>query len=677
MLRSALAALLALTLAAPAVLAQADTLLVSPEAPLAPADTLRQPGLPADTLAAEPGLVADTMRQPGPAPRRPIIALRGPRRGAGLTGVPPRQPVHTTPALLAPVPGAFVYDLAVTGAPAGVALGLTPPHRLALTLDGRPADDLFTGRPALERLPADILAPLHADPLRRGAPAGLAADSRAFGADVPITELRYRAGPDGHQLVSATHAQTRRPAFVQRLGGDAARMTSVFHISGHGADGESPNAGVNGFQLIARTGVALPGLAAGITQRHLRRTERTWGGVDPQAPNYFVRTAPVVDPLAQRTVVQNDLSLDIQIPLLTEAPLAASAYWTVASLRHDGGIPTSARGDRVGIVLEQPLTLGAHRVRLAADAHLGRIWWSTALPDDALAPELHLTATDSVAFAGVHVVLQGGFHAAGGESFPSGRLEAARSFGALHVAAAAFASGARLAPAERFGWGELTPSEAVGAERSLGASFAIATRLGPATAALTAEVRRDTDPRLLVMDTATDARFISASGALERALLTARLAFREDEPRGPYGHVWAAAQRVVSDDGSSLLRREAEALPEAWGHARIGWRFAALFDGETDLDLFARGRAWSAFRSRVPHRPTGLMALPAPDAPTVGASGALDLVAQAALGRGRATVFVSYENALAGVAYPGTFVVPVYPLATPALRIGIFWVLAN
>ena len=100
-----------------------------------------------------------------------------------------------------------------------------------------------------------------------------------------------------------------------------------------------------------------------------------------------------------------------------------------------------------------------------------------------------------------------------------------------------------------------------------------------------------------------------------------------------------------------------------------------LFDGALDLDFAVRGRGWAEFRGRRFHAPTALFALPPVEARRVEPSGTLGAIAEAGLGGGRATVFVTYENALAGRAYTGTYVVPVYPLPGPFLRFGVFWLL--
>jgi hypothetical protein len=646
--------------------------------PLAPADTLIAPAtdtlpVPADTLDVGPERAA-----PARTPERPVLRMPGPGPRPALNGTPARQPVFEPAALLAPVPGAFHYDLAVVGAAHGVALGLTAPHRLALTLDGRPAGDVFTGRAALELLPENLLAPLSSDPGRYGAPDGLAADFRAFAASVPITELRYRAGPDGHQFVTATHAQTRRPGFVRSLGGDNARMTVLFHVGGQGGGHQYANTRVSGWQLVGRVGLSLPGMAVEVTERNVRRTAGTWGGVDPLAPDPYVATAPSVDPIGEREVITNDLSLRVARRLLPGAqPLVASAYWIAATHRFTAVDTVQAAGDLYGVLLDQGLLLGAHRLRARFDIRTGRLRSGDALPADAMRPELHAYLTDSTSVAGFEVALRGGWHASGDEAFPSAGLHVRRAAGPVVVDAGVFAGGAPLAAAERVGFGQTLIAEPPAGERVLGARAGLEAVAGPIRGRLAGEVRRQRDPRLLLLEEDGTARSVTASGAMERALATAELELRGDAARGLYARLWGATQVLLNVEDSPLHRREAAALPETWGYGRLGFRAMRMFDGALDLDVFARGRAWTAYGSRVPHGPTGLLALPPATSPAVPASGALDLVLEATLGEGRAVVFVAYQNALADVAYPGTFVVPLYPLARPAARLGVFWVLPN
>src|SRR5690606_11843345 len=130
-----------------------------------------------DSLAAEP-VAADSLDLESPAEPRGAVAFAGPDPGRVVTPTPTRRPVFNAAALLGAVPGAFRYDLGVPGAPDGLSFGGLAPERASLTLDGVPAMDLFSGRPAWELLPLDALAPLRVAP-RYGAPVGVDASLRA------------------------------------------------------------------------------------------------------------------------------------------------------------------------------------------------------------------------------------------------------------------------------------------------------------------------------------------------------------------------------------------------------------------------------------------------------------------------------------------------------------------
>jgi hypothetical protein len=665
--RRAALLVLAVCLATPMAAAQIDTLRIDQEPPV-----LR------DTVEVAPDTVGVVPERP--VDRRPVLAPQGPPPGAGLTGVPVRQPVFDIAALLDPVPGIWRYNLGAFGGPDGVALGLTPPNRVTLSLDGRPAEDLFTGRAALERLPGDLLAPLSEAPILYGSPGGLRGHLRAYAAAVPVTEMRYRAGPGGQQFIGVTHAQTRRPEIVRRLGGDLARASALVHVSGERAAGEYMNAGLSGLHVVVRLGLALPGLALEITERHVRRAEGAWGGVHPSVPAIFDRAAPVRDPQGEREFIHNDLAVRALAHLLPQAPpLSLQAYWQAATHRYTGGDHPAARGHRYGFVVEQRVAAGEHRLSATGDLRMGRHVEGTAFPAgaDPFPPEVHLSIRDSVSLEPFDIVLMAGAHASRDFAFPSGRVEVGMAEGAFSTSAAVFAGGADLSPVERLGFGAELQAGPVATERSAGGDFRAAITIGPATLDVSAEVQRRIRPRLLVIESDTVATMLSLDGSLTGVLGTAGLSFRAHAERGLYGRGWVAAHRILDAGESELHAREAAAMPELFGFGRVGYRARALFGGSLDLDLFVRTRVWSTFQSRTPHPATALLALPVQDDRAVPGRGVVDLVLDAGLGQGRARVFVAYQNALAGVAYPGVFLVPTYPLPEPALRVGVFWLLAN
>ncbi|MEM1041142.1 MAG: hypothetical protein AAGI91_00790 [Bacteroidota bacterium] len=670
---------LSLFLALPAAQAQladslalpADSLLADPLA--VPVDTL---DVPADSLAA------DSLAARRPA--LPVVSFSSDAAGRVVSGIPTRRPVFGAAHLLAEAPGAFLHDLGVPAAAGGVSFGGLGPRRTALTLGGVPVSNLLSGRPAFELLPLDVLAPLRLGP-DGTEPVGVAADLRAFAAAVPVTELRYRTGPDGIQFISATHAQTRRPDFARALGGDRARLQALFHVSGRTADGEFAGVGVSGWQVIGRVGLALPAFSVEVTERHGRDRAGASDGVAPTGvfETVFDRANPL-NPNAERETIRNDLAATLRLPVLP-APLTATAFWTAETFRYFGSnVPTGAdtvgaRADRVGLRLVQPLRIGVHRLRAVAEGWVTRTRRGTAFPGADRARTLHLAVHDSLALAGFDLGLEAGFTSAAAASFPVVGVRADQALGPVQAFVSARLAGATPSRVEREGFGGLAqPLGPARTERSLTLAAGFDAELGPFDLGLSGTLVQQTDPRvLLVEDGDLAAAFTTVDGAFRRATGTVRLAWRDRASRGLYLRLRANAHALLNAADSPVHERAAEAVPPVWGEARLGARALNLFDGNLDIDIAARGRGWSAFRGRSFHAPTALYALRPLNARPVDASGTLDLVTEAAIGSGRATVFIAYENLLASRAYAGAYVVPVYPLPNPRLRFGVFWLLPN
>src|SRR5690606_33285230 len=86
-----------------------------------------------------------------------LVAPEAAEPGRPVTPVPALTPALDPADLLGSVPGAFVYHLGAPGWPHGLSLNGRAPEAHALTLDGRPYDDLFTGRPREDLLPLEVL----------------------------------------------------------------------------------------------------------------------------------------------------------------------------------------------------------------------------------------------------------------------------------------------------------------------------------------------------------------------------------------------------------------------------------------------------------------------------------------------------------------------------------------
>ncbi|HEX7069601.1 MAG TPA: putative porin, partial [Rhodothermales bacterium] len=126
----------------------------------------------------------------------------------------------------------------------------------------------------------------------------------------------------------------------------------------------------------------------------------------------------------------------------------------------------------------------------------------------------------------------------------------------------------------------------------------------------------------------------------------------------------------ITGDGPIASRLEGS-LPKLFGSARGGMRYR-MFRGDLDLHLYVQVRAWSAFRSRTLHTPTGLLILPEEGADELDPSSTIGVYVEA--GVREATIFIAWENLAAGTPLmEGNMTVPVYPLPEQALRFGVFW----
>jgi hypothetical protein len=163
-------------------------------------------------------------------------------------------------------------------------------------------------------------------------------------------------------------------------------------------------------------------------------------------------------------------------------------------------------------------------------------------------------------------------------------------------------------------------------------------------------------------------RFVDGTARWEGAAL--ELGLRRDARRGFYLTLSPTLYRYAgpaSTDG----RRLAASLPEVYIRGRAGMRYL-LFKGDLDMDLYVQGRAWSPFRSRTLHPPTGLLVLPLADSREVEASAAVDVVLEA--GVRTATLFLAFDNFLSGTnVIVGNLLIPDYPLPQQRVRFGVYW----
>ena len=651
-----------------------------------PADSIGRPS-PDSLGAAADSLAADTARTSADLLASPAGPPVGFARfdGGAVVGdsLPATRPALDVTELLADVPGAFVYRFGSPGWPDGWSPYGLSPRRVALVLDGRPFADLVTGRPRYDLLPLAfterprVLAERYGDPLAVGA------DVRPYDDPQPLTELRYLAGGT-IQSVDALHVQQRRRALFGRPG----VLGLLGAYSGRGADGAYPGAG-NEFgtalrrmrRILGRLRYEQGAWSVELSNLYNARTVGAFGGVEPRGAFVTVYNpfdATLRNGAARRRTVRNDLALTARarlLPRLAE-PLTASAYWTSQLLRYrDGAGTLETQTNRYGFAAKQPLALGAHGLTFRLEGWRDRLEATNALFARRLyGAALHATARDTFRLARTSVALEGGVHREAGRTFLAGSLRLDRALGPLRLFARGASAGQPVAAVERYGYGDVVrPIERVPGGRTAWGEAGTSVRVGPLDLALSAFAHR-TSGALDLYAVAAEADTVEALVSAvphRRAGAIADVGLRRRAQRGFYLTAQATLSRFLNPDASPLHARAAVGLPEAYGQARFGARYAP-FRGDLDFDLYLLARFWSPMRSRTLHPSTGLLVLPTPDVRPVEASGTLDVYFETRVRD--ASIFLVYENALSGTPLlPGNLIVPVYPLPAQRFRFGVYW----
>ena len=591
-------------------------------------------------------------------------------------GRPARRPALDAVGLLAEVPGSFVFDFSTPGWPDGWSpLGLNS-QRVSLHLDAWPFDDPVTGRPRYDLLPLAFLEPLHLGPSRYGAPTTVHAQTRPYQTAAPLTELRYRTGGTGLQSIMALHVQQRRltlfdePGLLQILGG----------YGGHASQGVYQGSRLKRMrQIYARLRYQQPGWAVEIANLHNRHRLGAHAGVEPQVGQpfstiYNPRAATVRQPNARRQTLRNDLAVTGRARLAPSLPPPAlSAYWSTQTFRY--GLPSDTlfvKTNRFGLRLQQRLRLGSHHLHLRLEGWTDRLRESNALSKEAALPSrLHAALRDSMQILDLQATLEGQLHASDDLPLLTGAARLEHPLGPLRLFGEAALSGQRVPLLARRGFGEfLTPLSSLPAGRIARGRAGAALQAGPFDLKLFAFGRHLNQGLDYYVEETNETVTARTAPDHWRAGLGGRLGWRRGAQRGLYLTLQPTFTQLIAPQPAPAHERLAASLPRFFGSARLGARFYLFTD--LDLDVYLEGRLWSAFRSRTLHPPTGLLALPAQEAPAFGPSGTLDVHVEAGLRS--ATLFLSYENMLSDTPLMnGTLLVPVYPLPSQRFRFGVFW----
>jgi hypothetical protein len=604
-------------------------------------------------------------------------------RGVPVMGVPPVQaPEHEVARLLAHLPGSFLYDLGANGWPHGWSWNGLSPQRSTLLFDGHPYDDPVTGRPRFDLLPPTFLQVPRVGVDHRGNPIGVYIQPQQYDVERPLTELRYRRDNSSMQSIGVVHVQQRAvnplgtPSLLQIVGG----------YYGRAADNEYPNSDLRRERaLLGR--VALRGRTWSLTLRnvHARRRIGAHGGVLPQG-NLFdtVYNRTIADVRlddARRQTIRNDLALTARstvLPGLT-TPLTLSANWTAQTYSYYNADTLRAQTDRFSAYLRQDAMWRSHTLWMEVGARHDDLRSTNAWTGHRSRQHIYATLRDSIDWRIARVVLDAGFHATDRQQYPSAAAHVARSLGPLRVFAEARLAGQSVSWIETAGFGDvIRPLADVPTGRITYGQLGMALAQGPVDIRLTGFAHEIQDPIDLYATGVGDTLTARASDTPFRRLgATLALGWRRSARAGLYAsaHGTAVQFRPTQD---SLAARVADTLPQVFGRGRLGARFMA-FEGDFNADLYVEGRAWTRFRSRQLHPPTGLLAVPPAGVPVLedvplvfGPSGTLDVGLEA--GIREATLFFSMENVLSGTpVQPGTLIVPVYPLPERRFRFGVYW----
>ena len=645
-------------LAAPAALAQTPDSTATP----APADTTEAP--PGDVLATPPDSLGDRalpgapllFADPAGRPVTPVPAVTASLSLADLL----------TEAEVGAAPTAFDYRLGAPGRSAGVALDGLDPHAPALTLDGRPIEDLVTGAPRLDFLPLALVGPLRWAEGGRGRAAALETDLRDVRLSVPVTELRYFGGQNGVRHASGTHAQTRRPpAFLRRT--DADRLTATFHAANRTADAVLAGGQLRHTEAVGRLLLTRPGLAVETGVLYTDRTEGARLGVVAAGgtADVFGASAQVLVLGATRQTKRLDGWARARLRLLG-APTALGV--SVEEQRRAyvlSGDTTRVVSPRLSAFAERAL-LGPDRLQTRL-----QLTYDPAVSDGLFSADarlgLHAAVSDSLRLGPARLTAEAGAHAVGPAVWPSGSVRVA-----LGPAAAGVRLGGR-APSRL----ETSLGADDGPEQTVTADASLAFAVGDWRVGGRAFASATHDGRWLVSVGDSAVAVGRSDGAVVQGGAALGAGWREAARRGFYARLNGVAQVVTSDGG--VADRLAEAVPRLRGSARLGVRAEGVGDGVLDLDLAAVGRGWTALRSRRVDPVTGALALPDP-ASALGielpSRETLGLEATATFSE-RASLFVRYDHALGGRLYDGAIVTQGEPLAPHVLRFGVFWALLN
>ncbi len=596
---------------------------------------------------------------------------------------PLQQPSLSTSHEFAWKPGVFGHTFGYAGWTDGIAPMGTDPNRVPVRVGNLRFNDGFTGIPRLDIVPVTWLETLSLSP---NLSIEGSFDSLASG--TPFTLVRYESSGSGGQAVRTLHVQNR----TVKLGSTTAKLQTAFGYAGASGTGEYDGSALRrGREVSARIALNLKNWSVQLFDVASRKRVGAHGGVLPingASPSSIYQRlgATVQDENARRRSLRNDFTLS-GATTVRGYDATIAGIWTKQtldfgddSIREKGVLSSIGTEATFSRLFEQVAFLQRFQVELQLASHRESVVSGTIYGDELPSArswgsaELRVNGTAGSAMYAVSA----------GPGFGDGRswgvfdASAALEKGAFRAQVAAHRAGRRLTWHERDGFGSVVTSSLQEPNKPIEQFVSTTISWLPNLFSFfwTGLIERNTD--LLVSQLGPDqkvATVLSLPGTASATVMSMEIGFRDRTSKGIWAKLNPVLRSTSTDQPSDLATAWKESMPSSWASVSLGWK-SILFDGDLDLNVYLRARAWSEMGGLRLHTPTGILALPNDPTERVDANWLVDFVAEA--GIRDAIIFFSRENFLSGTTLLyGNTIIPDYPLAEQRTRFGVYWPISN
>ena len=637
---------------------------------------------PTDTSFAQP---VDSL---APPPRDTLVTILHPftheprHPGAVVDSVKPADGYHLDiTSSLAFTDGSFTYGLGNVGSPDQWSHAGLPPTHVELVVDGMSVRDPVTHRSLYDVLPVDMMGRPIVSTLAHGSAAVLYLENRPLLDRRPYSELRYEVGARGLQSISALHMQQRQ----WNIFGAPTVTQFVARFAFHEWTGGYPNSESNLSQVFGRVGFTSRRWRIRFTNSYSLRTRGAHSGVEPKTGQGFDSVydrfdSSVGDPLAEQRHQRNQFDVSAEHTWTTDMkPLMVAVSLTKSLYRYTNFGAPESKANEFRILIQQtaPNLIRGHEVTGRATFESIGITSIDLLNGGGGAGKSRFIVSVDDQFAVGRSAIRAaiGLQTVDEWTYPTGGLNLRMPVGGITITAEVSANGRAPSPLERVGGlGITAPDDGLTNARTLTGYVALEARGASMSIRIKGFANSIGDPTEIITIGDGFYQVKQATGSSSWMGVSAELGWRSERGSGLYAAISPTLQVSSTSTDDPILHGLANSLPELHGWARFGIR-KLLFQGDLDADLYLIGRAWSSFQGRAYDPVHALMVLPEVDARAVDASGTVDIRLEA--GIREATLYVSYDNALAGLLYSGALTVPVYPLADRAFRFGVQWPIWN